>query len=690
MNNEECTAWVQKWFHSTDIAATAKAFTDSLDWLLGLEPDVINEHPTMSYFPPNAALGIFLGATAMIHTGQAFRAPYWMEEAINAYYKAYPADLGYYIPSRIVAQRYPALDMVQFYAALANDDWQEACSILEILECTEDRNTSLWPNFTRVALKDVIAADHPLGPYHYDEQWLFTQQEALIAANALDERYVATWTFYTRYLYRLVQKNRIDDAVVFARSKVVLAKHFKITSVKSAHFYIKAIELFSQAGLIDEALSCVMDLVHGDGYGLNTFAISSEPNARSKAEENKLLANLIASAGFKTLQARYLVRDFHDNERYPLTGPFKSIYEKALGGKSRKRCAVSKKLIAPGDPVYIFKVFNNAEHIVGKVAFEASELNEWAIRHNNDDYSWLNFASNSRFGVGVFHHPDLARFMFDRVEGKRFDVAEFIDLIANPLVFPMRFEWVAGKPFGLRQASDKFFVNDDLAGEFVTLCWMALKCGHAKEIFTQLTHVSHPVSDPIYAMLATFERDDCRSAAAEHFGLPELPEMMTLAFSSRLSLDAVLLLADFGQKHPRFAQALAAAMLRYNLHLYSNYHPQVDWFLQGLEHYSVAKCSQLLYFFVHIPEQIPVLAAMLERGVMVNGISERAYDGYGNTGNYFHHTVVMHCMLHAPDKLAHWLESPWMNIYLLGAPLRQTLRHVEAYRKKSTKRIKAK
>ncbi|EJB8226693.1 hypothetical protein MXB06_003994, partial [Escherichia coli] len=314
-------------------------------------------------------------------------------------------------------------------------------------------------------------------------------------------------------------------------------------------------------------------------------------------------------------------------------------------------------------------------------AFQASELNNIAHRHENNSYQWQDFAARWP-RRGSLSHPDIARYLFERQEGKCFDAAEFIQLIGEPFVFPMRFIWVAGLSFELHQYPDAYFVNDNMAGEFVNLCWMAMKCGHAGDIFQQLAQEPHDVADPIYAMLATFDRADCRSAAAAHFGQSEIAEIMALAFSSRLSLDSVLTIAEFGKNQPRFSHALATALLRYNLHIYSNYMPQVNWFLQGLEHYALAKGGQLLNFFVHIPEHIPVLATMLEHGVLVRGIGEGAYDGYHNSANSFHHAAVMHCLAHAPEKVRYWMEPPWIEHYLLKAPLRQTARYVEAWHKK--------
>ena len=320
------------------------------------------------------------------------------------------------------------------------------------------------------------------------------------------------------------------------------------------------------------------------------------------------------------------------------------------------------------------------EYIAAKAAFEASELYHQAQQQTNDASHWKRFADRDP-GCSQYVHPDIVRFLYDRVAGKPFDAAEFVHLIAHPVVFPMRFKWVAGLDFTDRHPADYFFVNDCLAGKFVNLCWVAMQCGHANAIFAQLAQESADIADPVYAMLATFDRPDCRAAAAAHFALPELPAMMERAFGARLSLDNLLMLADFGQSQPRFAQALATALTRYNLHLYSNYRPQVDWYLKGLEHYSKGKGGQLLYFFIHTPQQIPVLHTMLESGKLPRGIGEGAYDAYDNSVNDFHHAVVMHCLLHVPDKLSYWLETSWITRLLMGGPLRETLRHVAACQK---------
>lgn len=686
MNDKESIVWVTKAFYLTDNNKIVDALTTNIDWLLALEPDTFEDEELscLSCLPPFAALGIFLGTAAMIRCNGAFMAQYWLEEAVTAYHRVHPNGFSSWrgnTPLFAAKQRYPALNRVLFDAACADGEWQRASAILESLGrfSDEDGNYSRV-GFTRAALKNVIAEDHPLGPFHYDEAWLLEQQERLISANVLNEYCEDTWRQYTRHLQHLMNVDRTDDALLFVRKTLNKLEYIE----DKFDFYLYSMILFSTQGFIDEALAVLTVLIRRKTH-LDYFVDADDYRIQLEPALNIEMKNLLESPQFRALQERYLTPNTADNDRDMNTYVFRSISEKVLGGKTRKRCAISRKLISPGELVYRYRVMDGIEYIAGKTAFEASTLYIQAQQQATDASSWRHFAE-SRAGRSQFDHPDIARFIFERIEGKCFDAAEFICLIANPVVFPMRFKWVAGLDFTEHSVADDFYVNDSLAGEFVNVCWMVMQCGNARDIFAQLAQEPLDIADPIYAMLATFERPDCRAAAAAHFALPELPEMMTRVFSSRLSLDNLLMLADFGLNNTRFSQALAVALSRYNLHLYSNYRPQVDWYLQGLEQYAKAKGGQLLYFFIHIPQYIPVLSAMLDRGVVPHGIGEGAYDAYDNSLNNFHHTVAMHCVLHSPEKLAHWMETPWIERLWMGGPLRETQRHVAACQKMLSKR----
>ncbi len=257
-----------------------------------------------------------------------------------------------------------------------------------------------------------------------------------------------------------------------------------------------------------------------------------------------------------------------------------------------------------------------------------------------------------------------------------------LDLVAQPDIMPMRFAWVEA---GCTSDAppDGPSVNDAQAGEFVNLTVLALRCGHAPALFARLAERPPAQADPVMAMLATLGRADCRAAAARHFGLADLPAVMDTAFAARPTLDDMLRLADYGRDQPRFADALAGALARYNLHIYSNGQPQADWWLQELEHYANAKCCQLLYLFARCPDRVPVLATMIEHHRLVDGVRRRGFDGYDNASAFFWRTAVTNRMLSAPADVPRWLDDPWMVRLVRGATLREAKRHVDAYRKRA-------
>jgi hypothetical protein len=187
-------------------------------------------------------------------------------------------------------------------------------------------------------------------------------------------------------------------------------------------------------------------------------------------------------------------------------------------------------------------------------------------------------------------------------------------------------------------------------------------------------------ADKVFAMLAVFDRTDCRAAAAAHFAQPNLPEMMALAFSNRPTLKAHLAMADFGHENPRWRAGLVSAMQAYAPHLYSNYHPSVDWFLQDLEHFSLGGGCQLLYFLIHHSEDDAVLAAMIENKWLPLGVGGGAYDAYDNTKHFYYRVAVFNRMLHAPERLDFWLQAEWLNKYCHIAKDRETRRLAEQWR----------
>ncbi len=444
--------------------------------------------------------------------------------------------------------------------------------------------------------------------------------------------------------------------------------------------------MLARAGRAAEAVAAARELVRRGYWGLWRLARDAADRHGwvEASGQREWLASLEDAPSYLAFRAQYIDPPC-DMSGAVVPGPFRSLHRGTLGGKARKRCKVSGRLMEPGEPVVRFRLYHDLQpdepHFAAQDAFDASALAPWRDKHERDGYALFDFARvRRRLSAHAFEHPDVARFVFDAAEGAPFDPDRFLDLVAQPYVLPMRFTWI-GEDGAEDAPPDGPSVNDAQAGEFVNLAVLALRCGHAPALFARLAERPREHADPVMALLATLGRADCRAAAAVHFGLPDLPAVMDTVFAARPTLDGMLWLAAYGRDQPRFAEALAGALARYNLHIYSNGQPQADWWMQDLEHYACAKCCQLLYLFASCPWRVPVLASVIGRRQLVDGVRLRGFDGYDNASAFFWRTAVTNRMLHAPDELPCWLEDPWMARRVRGATLREAKRQVTAYRK---------
>ncbi len=182
-------------------------------------------------------------------------------------------------------------------------------------------------------------------------------------------------------------------------------------------------------------------------------------------------------------------------------------------------------------------------------------------------------------------------------------------------------------------------------------------------------------------VLATLGRFDAALALARAM----VQQGYCLVFSERPSIETHLALADYGDRHARWRKGLVSAMRAYALHLYSNVHPGADWFLEGLEHFSRARCSQLLFFLIHHPEDDDVLATMIEQEWLPSGVGTGGYDAYENARAFYYRAAILNRMLHAPDRLDFWLSMPWVLYYSKMAKDRETRQLVERWRKRKAR-----
>jgi hypothetical protein len=181
-----------------------------------------------------------------------------------------------------------------------------------------------------------------------------------------------------------------------------------------------------------------------------------------------------------------------------------------------------------------------------------------------------------------------------------------------------------------------------------------------------------------------------REAAAKHFALPDLPAMMDLIFSSRLTLEQHIEIAAYGRDNPRYRSAIAHAMRSYGLHIYSNSAPTANWFLMELEHFIMAHGCRLLLLLTHHPEDDEVLAEMIATGWLPDGVSLGSYDAYDNTAHYYYRAASLHLALNFPERFSAWMDRAWIRDRLTMAVDRETFRLLDNLNNPPKKTIKKK
>jgi hypothetical protein len=369
------------------------------------------------------------------------------------------------------------------------------------------------------------------------------------------------------------------------------------------------------------------------------------------------------------------------------------VREGTWGGKKKKKCFISKNYIMPGDTVLRIRRMRgcNGFDDFDVASIEGLRASPW--QQAVDDFAANTVPLQRLFGAtrncGVkWHDPDISAFHYDTVvDPEHVDIARAVAIIAAHNPPPIRRTWEKG-PDDEDRYKPAFdpWAGDEGHGDPLTLIWFLIKAGYRDQILVEVTRLPRADADKVFAMLATFDDEPLRTAAAQHFALPGLPAMMALVFAPRLSLEQHLEIAAFGRDHPRYRSAIARAMRSYGLHLYSNYHPTADWALLGLDQYSMAHGCQLLLLLVHHPADDEVLADMIATGWLPDGVSSGGYDAYGNSSHYYYRAASLHLALDHPERFAAWMDRPWPRSSLTKAIDRETFRLLDKLSKPTKKR----
>lgn len=538
---------------------------------------------------------------------------------------------------------------------------------------------------------DPLVADllaHPnaarFGGLDIAPAWLLDRQERIAALGPMD---------WTRERVQEFQALQIESALCAEEPERALPlieerlpDYLAGAAPGDSHFEFDAICVFAALGRFDEALVTARALVRR-GYGLAwrfNLASAAEMGWTQEMRQNEWLGPLAETEPYRRFMHEEVERTPHD-EKDPAQNPFCFVRDGELGGKKRKRCFVSRKFIEPGEPVVrIRRLFERAGdggfEIAAKGAFEASPWQEVRWQFETETVPLVALFPRRWTQLASWECPEIAAFDHDLVRRpEAFDLVHAVEIIAEDEQPPISYSWSKGPGQHDRWAyAFDPYAGDNGHGDAVNFAWRLIRAGHRDGIVRLAGELPDEKADKVFAMLATFADDGLRQAAARHFGRPDLPDVIALAFTDRLSFESHARLAEYGGAEPRFRAGLVAAMRAYGLHIYSNYRPTVDWFLQGLEHYVMAGGGQLLFFLIDHPEDDPILATMLEK-VWLPDRAGGSIDAYRNTQPFYLRTALLHLARHAPERLADWLGQAWIRESHDSPKQRETMRLLKTW-----------
>lgn len=542
-------------------------------------------------------------------------------------------------------------------AALALGDQNHAISLLT--QCRKNQ-------YREKPISDPLVSDLPAhpnarrdGPFHIDPAWLLDRHERATGLGALDRTLAEVQEFYAGYVETALLAEMPERALPLIEGE--LEWYLSCSVIDTSHFGFNAICVLATLGRFEEALSSAKRLVRR-GYHLAwRFSLDSARGMAwtQKMRQNEWLAKLAETPAYK----RFLDEDLPAAllGEGPQFNPLCLVKDGIWSGKKDRRCVLSRKPIKPGEPVVRFRklFFRSSDgglEMAAREAFEASPWQEAREQFENDAIPIkLLFPRNATVDAGLDDAPYIHSIAYDLARNPgSLDIGQVVATIAEHAPPAISYSWEKGN--GLDRWVPAFppFAGARGHGDAVNLSWRLIKAGFREPIVEAAKELPMVQADKLFAMLATFDDPRLRQAAARHFGLPDLPEIMDVTFKDRLSLGDHDVLASFGAENPRYRAGITAAMQAYGLHIYSNYRPTADWFLAGLEHYGNAGGSALLYLLIDHPQDDPVLDTVIETGWLPDK-DRNSSDEYPNARPFYVRAALLHLARHKPDLLAAWL-----------------------------------
>ncbi len=607
---------------------------------------------------PNPLTGLLaqIVCGAMVRAGQPEAVKKFLENLADLFapehrYYVHGGNLGDLLGA------FPSLHVPLAAALMTAESQGEAAHELRRLYSSFHRHRTV----AAVSASHEALAKHPAfadyGPISPGPHWLLEKYLAVRALDPPDLEHEG-WVDFDEELTGLAL-----ETARFADASIVFDEHLaaadRLVRWNGAHLGFHCVCYLAALERPDEAVALAKEIIR-HGYRLVWRFLPDRPHKdwTSVCRQDEWLGRIAETNVFRAFIKDYVI--WREPPDYDLPC---LLEESVLGGGKPKKCRLTKRSIQPGEAIIrMIRLHDRASEpreICHPAAFDSAPW-DWLAHDFREYRAPLETLFDLRRRAHI-DDPDICVFFKDIARDPRaFDIERAAAVIASEGPKPIRFSWRKGGKNAPAAMGFTPFSQDRGHGDAVNLVWRIVRAGHSKPLMKSVSALSEGRADMVFAMLACFDEPHLREQAARHFECPQLPEIMTLVFKSPLNLQDHLRIAAFGRDHSRFRIAIAKAMQRYALNLYSNYHPDTDWYLQGLQNFTYAHGCQLLYFLIHHPEGNPVLDTCVRNAWLPSGVGSGGYDAYDNASGFYHRAATLYLALTSPEKLADWLQQDWM------------------------------
>lgn len=574
----------------------------------------------------------------------------------------------------------PFLSVPLILGALRTGEAEDAMMQVHVYVKHSDLGRRAWTHCSEV-VGDLLRDDTLAQVARLDMgvDWLLDRQ--------LDARSMLTAPDFSRERFVDFDETLLATAIAadrFADVEVIVDAHLaagdRLESLPDTHLGFNAFCVLAALGRHDDALALAKRMMrqgYAQGWRFQDGAGKIHDWVRLMGQE-KCMSGLIAMPAY----IRFLescVKSGTLSRGDPEQALLADVYDGVWSGKKPMQCKLTKTRIEPGGAVVrLRRLFDH--HGVGDIEIAEAK----AFRRSGWQSVRARFEANALPLAALFP----GRVQQDRIAGSpkiaalwadiaqtpdALDLDRIVAAIAADVPPPRRFGWRVDANKGNCQPAFDPFAQDCGQSGVARLVWRLWKGGQMSGLLTSIATLPTAAADRLMVLIGCFDDAALRAAAARHFDLPDLPDMMALAFDSRQSLKQHRQMADFGRDNPRFRAGLVASMAADGLHLFSNYAPTIDWYLAGLTQFNLAKGSQLLWFLIHTPQDDPVLTQMLENRWLPTGTGSGGHDSYANAAHHYYRAAALHLAFNDADGFREWQKIDWMKAELTMAIDRKTL-----------------